>query len=76
MSTGRWVCGADCFGREPELASLANMFGNGNHVLLTGQWRMGKTSILRELGRRLETQHWKCFFADVEAAASGGANNC
>lgn len=70
ISTGRWVSGADFVGREPELALLADMVGNGNHVLLSGQRRMGKTSILRELGRRLESKDWKCFFADVEAAAS------
>ena len=39
-----------------------------NHVLLTGQRRMGKTSIARELGRRLETKGWIFLFADVEGA--------
>ena len=39
-----------------------------NHVLLTGQRRMGKTSILQELGRRLGADGWIFLFVDVEGA--------
>ena len=45
-ATGRWVIGDDFFNREPELRILENRVREGNHVLLTGQRRMGKTSIL------------------------------
>ena len=45
-STGRWVSGDDFFDRERELRILENRVREGNHVLLTGQRRMGKTSIL------------------------------
>lgn len=69
-STGRWVCGDDFFDRESELRVLESRVRDGNHVLLTGQRRMGKTSIARELGRRLETQGWVSLFADVEGATS------
>ena len=31
---------------------------------------MGKTSVLRELGRRLETEGWVFLFTDVEGATS------
>ena len=48
-ATGRWVIGDDFFNREPELRILENRVREGNHVLLTGQRRMGKTSIAREL---------------------------
>lgn len=65
-STGRWVSGDDFFDREPELQVLESRVRDGNHVLLSGQRRMGKTSILRELGRRLEGQDWVFLFADVE----------
>ena len=42
---------------------------DGNHTLLTGQRRMGKTSIARELGRRLtESGEWVTLFTDVEDA--------
>ncbi len=67
-STGRWVSGDDFFDREPELRLLESRVRDGNHVLLTGQRRMGKTSIARELGRRLESQGWASLFIDVEDA--------
>ena len=67
-ATGRWVSGDDFFGRERELEVLATKLRDHNHVLLTGQRRMGKTSIARELGRRLEAKGWIFLFADVEGA--------
>ena len=45
-STGRWVSGSDFFDRENELVVLERHVLEGNHVLRTGQRRMGKTSIL------------------------------
>ena len=69
-STGRWVIGDDFFDREGELALLETRVRNGNHMVMTGQRRMGKTSILRELGRRLEQRGWVFLFADVEADGS------
>ena len=68
-ATGRWVSGADFFDREPELRILENRVQEGNHVLLTGQRRMGKTSTIRELARRLtESGAWVTLFTDVEDA--------
>lgn len=67
-STGRWVSGDDFFDREPELRILRELVRDRNHVLLTGQRRMGKTSVVRELGRRLETDSWIFLFVDVEGA--------
>ncbi len=68
LSTGRWVSGNNFFNREPELQVLETRVLEGNHTLLTGQRRMGKTSIARELGRRLEQKGWTFLFADVEGA--------
>ncbi len=67
-STGRWVSGDDFFNRGRELQILETRVREHNHVLLTGQRRMGKTSILRELGRRLEAEGWVFLFTDVEGA--------
>ena len=67
-STGRWVSGDNFFDREAELRILESHVRDRNHVLLTGQRRMGKTSILRELGRRLEVDRWIFLFVDVEGA--------
>ena len=65
-TTGRWVSGSDFFDREAELELLESLVRDRNHVLLSGQRRMGKTSIARELGRRLESQGWSSLFVDVE----------
>ena len=67
-STGRWVSGDDFFDRERELKLLELRIRDGNHVLLTGQRRMGKTSVAQELGRRLEIAGWSFLFTDVEGA--------
>jgi MoxR-like ATPase len=68
LATGRWVSGDDFFNRESELRVLDSRVRAGNHTLLTGQRRMGKTSIVRELGRRLQLQEWVVLFTDVEGA--------
>lgn len=67
-ATGRWVSGNDFFDRKSELGILEARVLAGNHILLTGQRRMGKTSIARELGQRLNAKGWRFFFADVEGA--------
>ncbi len=69
-STGRWVSGDDFFDRHGEMEVLETRVRGRNHVLLTGQRRMGKTSILRELGRRLECDGWVFLYVDVEGAVS------
>lgn len=70
LATGRWVTGDDFFGREVDLRQLESQVCNRNPVLLTGQRRIGKTSIARELGRRMEAEGWTFLFADVEGATS------
>ena len=68
-STGRWVSGANFFDRDAELHILEQRVRDGNHVLLTGQRRMGKTSIARELGRRLTESGGRItLFTDIEDA--------
>ena len=66
LATGRWVSGNDFIDRESELRILDARVRAGNHILLTGQRRMGKTSIAQELGRRLEADGWVFLFTDVE----------
>ena len=67
-STGRWVGGDDFFDREADLRVLKRLVEDRNHILLAGQRRMGKTSVVRELGRRLEAGGWAFLFTDVEGA--------
>lgn len=67
-STGRWVSGENFFDRETDLEILKQLIQDRNHVLLTGQRRMGKTSIMQELGRQLQNDGWTFVFCDVEGA--------
>ena len=66
-----WVEGPDrFFDREAELDALAERVRDGNHTLLTAQRRMGKTSLVRELLRRLrEEGRFETVFVDLEDAA-------
>lgn len=68
ISTGRWVSGEDFFDREQDLRILKQRVQDHNHILLTGQRRMGKTSITQELGRQLQEDGWAYLFCDVEGA--------
>ena len=62
-----WVEGDRFFGREVELQVLAERVGNGTHTLLTAPRRMGKTSLVRELLRRLAAEgRFDTIFVDLE----------
>lgn len=64
---GNWVSGERFFNREIELSNLTGRVENGTHTLLTAQRRMGKTSLVRELLRRLaETRRFETVFVDLE----------
>ena len=68
---GNWVDGDRFFDREAEIAALTERVRNGTHTLLTAQRRMGKTSLVRELLRRLaEEGSFETIFVDVEGAAT------
>ena len=64
-----WVTGDRFFDRETELQALERRVRAGAHTLLTAQRRMGKTSLVRELFRRLEEGGEIIpVFVDLEAA--------
>ena len=50
---GNWVTGERFFDREVEIEALIERVEDGTHTLVTAQRRMGKTSLVRELLRRL-----------------------
>ena len=65
-----WVEGVRFFDREIELEVLEERVKDGTHTLLTAQRRMGKTSFVRELLRRLaKSGKFETVFVDLEAAA-------
>ena len=64
-----WVDGDRFFNREVELEALKERVHEGTHTLLTAQRRMGKTSVVRELLRRLDAEgDYATVFVDLEAA--------
>ena len=66
-----WVDGERFFDREAELDVLRERVRNGTHTLLTAQRRMGKTSLVRELLRRLKGEgRFETVFVDLEASGS------
>ena len=66
---GNWVNGDQFFDREAEIEALIERVQNGTHTLLTAQRRMGKTSLVRELLRRLKDEDsFETIFVDLEDA--------
>ncbi len=64
-----WVEGERFYDRETELEALMERVQDGTHTLLTAQRRMGKTSLVRELLRRLKEEgRFDTIFVDLEAA--------
>ncbi|MYK87456.1 MAG: ATP-binding protein, partial [Acidobacteria bacterium] len=62
-----WVDGDRFFDRDGELDVLRARVQNGTHTLLTAQRRMGKTSLIRELLRRLRAEgRFETVFVDLE----------
>ena len=62
-----WVDGDRFFDRDGELNVLTARVRNGTHTLLTAQRRIGKTSLVRELLRRLKEEgHFETIFVDLE----------
>ena len=59
------------FDRESDLELLTERVREGTHTLLTAQRRMGKTSLVRELLRRLAAEgHFETIFVDLEDATA------
>ena len=68
---GNWVEGDRFFDRDAEIEELAERVRDGTHTLLTAQRRMGKTSLVRELLRRLADEgHFETIFVDLEDATN------
>ena len=68
---GNWVAGDRFFDREVEIEALIERVEDGNHTLVTAQRRMGKTSLVRELLRRLgERGDFDTVFVDLEDAST------
>ena len=68
-TVGNWVDGDRFFDRERDIAALREHVAEGTHTLLVAQRRMGKTSLVRELLRRLNgSPDVETAFVDLEDA--------
>lgn len=68
---GNWVAGDRFFDREAEIEALTERVEDGIHTLVTAQRRMGKTSLVRELLRRLEERgDFETVFVDLEDSST------
>ena len=71
--TGNPVDGEDFSGRKDELKQLRNAVEAGNHVLLVGPRRVGKSSLVAELSRELAIEGWAPIKVDVQHTADEAA---
>lgn len=62
---GNWVTEDRFWDRENELRNLIELLDEGANILITGQRRMGKTSLLHEVGRRLDSKYL-CLQLDIQ----------
>jgi hypothetical protein len=68
-TTSGWVVGDRFWDRQQEMDLFLEHLREGSSVLLTGQRRIGKTSMLREAARRLERE-FICLQVDLQGAAT------
>jgi hypothetical protein len=66
---GNWVSGERFWGRELDIESFTRFLDEGAHLLLVAPRRMGKTSLMREVARRVE-HRFLCLFLDLERGST------
>ena len=66
---GNWVTGDRFWGREYDIKRFKEILEGGAHIHLSAQRRIGKTSLMREVGRKL-SHRYTCVYVDVEDAKS------
>lgn len=62
-----WVDGDKFWGREKEIELFTEYLADGAHILLTAQRRIGKTSLMREVSRRISGDYY-CLHVDFEGS--------
>ncbi|MFO0755036.1 MAG: hypothetical protein U0359_00975 [Byssovorax sp.] len=62
---GNWVSGDRFWDREEEIPLFIELLRDGAHVLLVAQRRVGKTSLMREVARRLGDE-FVCLHIDLQ----------
>lgn len=65
QAQGNWVDGDRFWGREGDIRILTRMIDGGAHISIVAQRRMGKTSLMKELARRLSGRY-VCLYLDLQ----------
>ena len=66
-ASGKWVVGDDFWGREADVKLFVELLDEGTHIQLIAQRRMGKTSLMKEVARRLELEgRYLCLYVDLQ----------
>ncbi len=71
LPVGNPATGNDFIDRERETAFILDTIEK-DHVMLVAPRRFGKTSIMRNIEKRLESKHRPCVFLEVESINSPG----
>ncbi len=62
---GNWVEGDQFWDRDREITRFTELLDEGAHILLVAPRRIGKTSLMREVGRRIEGKYI-CLQVDLQ----------
>lgn len=68
---GNWVDGDRFWDRVPEVQQFVQHLDEGAHILLIAPRRTGKTSLMREVSRRIDDRY-VCVHADLEHCRTAG----
>ena len=68
---GPSVSGGDFFGRDVEVPLFIERLKRGDHVSLIAQRRIGKSSLLKEVKRRLDGE-FACIYVDLQGCNDAG----
>ncbi len=68
QANGNWVEGDRFWNRDKDIELFIEKIDEGAHLLLVAQRRMGKTSLMREVKRRLNTRYTSLFL-DLQKAS-------
>ncbi len=66
---GNWVEGDHFWDREQEIKVFIDRIEEGAHILLVAQRRIGKTSLMREVARRIQDRYI-CLHVDLQKSFS------
>ena len=69
QACGNWVDGDRFWDRDDDIGLVTERLRDGANILLVAQRRMGKTSLMREIGRRLNDDY-VVLFVDLQKSLS------